>query len=332
MFTLDEPEGSRVISRVREISGIICKPPVEVVTDTTEYTRIHRGQVVRLERRDFFIRGNMYEPRFAMQDQPKFWVKRGYDLDNGRMVILKLGFHEEFITEFGRLRIPCFRSPAKEAQVLRLVKGDSRFMQGETLFDDRDNQVRVIDFINGKTLYGEIFDMTIDHEEYYHTLLPSILLKVARCCDAIRMLHEHGLYHGDIRNDHMVIDEETGDYRWIDFDLCQDYAPYDVWRLGNVMQFVIGKGLNPLYRIRRDSLFPAEVIASLLPSDSGAVYNYRLMNLKKIYPYISDRLNAILMRFSTGCNDPYREVKDLVHDLREAIPDLPAGNSGPSAD
>jgi len=191
MYKLDDQESSHIISRVREISGIVPKPPIEVVTDTTQFTRIYQHQVIRLQSRDFFVRGDVYEPRFGMQDQPKFWVKRGYELESGKMVIIKLEFDEEFISNLGTIKVPCFRSPKKEADVMDLVKGDSRFMQGETLFDDVGNHVRVIDYINGTTLYGKIYDMTIDHEEYYYTELASIMKKVAGSFEAIQMLHDY---------------------------------------------------------------------------------------------------------------------------------------------
>lgn len=323
MFELEGLESSRIISRVREISGIITKPPIEVITDTTQFTRIYQHQIIRLEGRDFFVRGDVYEPRFGMQDQPKFWVKRGYDLNSGNMVIIKLEFNEEFTSNLGTVQVPCFRSPKKEADVIALVKGDSRFMQGETLLDEAGNYVRVIDYIHGATLYGKLYDMTIDHEEYYYTELSSILKKIAGSFEAIEMLHEHNLYHGDIRNDHILIDEETGEYRWIDFDLCQNFEAFDVWRLGNVLQFIVGKGLNPLDQIRRYGEFPADVIASLQPADCGAYYTYRLMNLKKIYPYISEGLNDILMRFSAGSEKRIRILSELVGDLYEIIPTLP---------
>ncbi|MBT4510698.1 MAG: serine/threonine protein kinase [Chloroflexi bacterium] len=323
MIKLNEQESSRIISRIKEISGIIPKSPIEVVTDTTQFTRIYQHQVIRLQGRDFFVRGDVYEPRFGMQDQPKFWVKRGHNLESGRMVIIKLEFHEEFTSNLGTVQVPCFRRPQKEADVMELVKGDRRFMQGETLFDDVGNCVRVIDYINGTTLYGKIYDMTIDHEEYYYTELSSILKKVAGCFEAIEMLHEHKLYHGDIRNDHILIDEQTGEYRWIDFDLCQNFEAFDVWRLGNVLQFVVGKGLNPLDQILRFGDFPDGVVESLGPADCGAYYTYRLMNLRKIYPYISENLNDILMRFSAGSEKRIRILSELVGDLYEAILTLP---------
>ena len=112
MFKLDGQESSCIISRVKEICGIIPKSPIEVVTDTTQFTRIYQHQIIRLQGRDLFVRGDVYEPRFGMQDQPKFWVKRGYDLESGKMVIIKLEFNEEFTSNLGIMKVPCFRNIA----------------------------------------------------------------------------------------------------------------------------------------------------------------------------------------------------------------------------
>jgi len=44
------------------------------------------------------------------------------------------------------------------------------------------------------------------------------------------------------------------------------------------------------------------------------------MNLRKIYPYISKRLNDVLMRFSVGAKKYYATVYELIQDLYEAVP------------
>jgi len=165
MYTLDEKESARIISRVKEISGLSPRSPIQVVTDTTQFTRIYQHQVIRADGRDFFVRGDVYEPRFGMQDQPKYWVKRAYDLADGRMVIIKLEFLEEFIKTLGNATVPCYRDPHKESAVLAAVRGDTRFAQGETLLDEKGNDIRVIEYIPGATLYGRIYDTLRRHPD-----------------------------------------------------------------------------------------------------------------------------------------------------------------------
>ena len=322
MAELTDRDSDRLISRIKEVSGIILEPPIEVVTDTTRYSNIHRGQVIQLEGREFFVSGDVYEPRFGLEDQTKFWVKRGYDLASGHRIIIKFEFYEELVSRVGPFTIPCFRSPKKEAEVLRLVRGDLRFMQGESFLDASGNNVRVMEFVGSKTLFHEIIEMQITHEQYYQTRLAPILYKVVGCCEAIQMLHNHFLCHGDIRNDHILIDDETGEFRWIDFDLHQNFEGFDVLSLGKVLQFVVGMGMNTFYEIRTCGRFPSDVVSSLQPADASIFYSNRLMNLRKLYPYISERLNDILMRFSMGAEKYYATVYELIQDFYKAIPEV----------
>jgi hypothetical protein len=43
----------------------------------------------------------------------------------------------------------------------------------------------------------------------------------------------------------------------------------------------------------------------------------RVANLKKIYPYIPESLNRVLMHFSKGANWFYENTTQLLDDLRE---------------
>jgi hypothetical protein len=325
LFKLSGENSYRLIQRIEELTGFIIEPPIEVVTDTTEYMNIYRGQVIWLEGREFFVRGDVYEPRFGLEDQPKFWVKRAYDLDSGDLKIIKLEFLESFTVTVGPLRIRCYRSPDKEGEVLDLVRDDLRYMQGETIEDDSGNKVRIIDFIKGKTLYDRINEMDIEHEEFYYSYMTPILKQLVPACEAIQLLHEHELCHGDIRNDHLLIDKETGKLRWIDFDLCQNFHDFDVWSMGNVLQFVIGKSLTTFHEIRTSGRFSQETYDSLAVEDASAFYNYRLMNLKKIYPYVDEKLNKILLHFANGATNYYESMFHLINDLGEVVDSLPPG-------
>jgi hypothetical protein len=47
------------------------------------------------------------------------------------------------------------------------------------------------------------------------------------------------------------------------------------------------------------------------------VFNNRVANLKKIYHYIPESLNRVLMHFSKGANWFYENTIQLLDDLRE---------------
>lgn len=317
-------EQERLRNRIVEITGSEPRGRVEIVTDTTSQLNIYRGHVVRLEGREFYVLGDVMEPRFGLDDQPKYWVKKTRALKTGKVTILKLVFFEEFMAHVGPIRIRCFRSPAKESQVLDLVRGDDRFMQGVTLHDEVGNEVRVIDYIHGKKVFDMILDLEMSHEEYYSTQLRSICETFISSMEAIRRLHQANLCHGDIRNDHLIIDRDSGKYRWIDFDLSQHYPDFDVWSFGNVLQFLIGKGMLSFHEVRESDKFAQRIKDSLNDEDASAFYHYRIMNLQKVFPYISEKLNRILLHFSMGANKYYDEIDPLIEDFGGAVADIPS--------
>jgi hypothetical protein len=48
------------------------------------------------------------------------------------------------------------------------------------------------------------------------------------------------------------------------------------------------------------------------------VFHNRVANLKKIYPYIPESLNRVLMHFSAGAQVYYEKTEELLEDLGEA--------------
>jgi hypothetical protein len=51
--------------------------------------------------------------------------------------------------------------------------------------------------------------------------------------------------------------------------------------------------------------------------DLNIVFNNRIANLKKIYPYIPESLNRVLMHFSNSANWFYENTTQLLDDLKE---------------
>ncbi|MEW6366184.1 MAG: serine/threonine-protein kinase [Acidobacteriota bacterium] len=286
-----------------------------VFEDTTNFMAIDRDHVVNLQGEFFLVRCNEHELRFGLEDQPKFWVKRAMSLHTGRLHILKLVIREEFKTRIGSVEIRCYRSEEKEGRVLEYVRGDGRFMQGRTVRDVRGNLVRVIDFIRGPSLINYLHAIPLSHEEYFHERLPGIMPHVISCLRAIQYLHDGGLCHGDIRNDHILIEEETGSYRWIDFDLTQDFSDYDVASIGNILHMVVGKQLTAM----RQLIAAEPGLADCLSHEDGSsFFPHRLMNFRKVYPYIPKKLNDVLMRFSIGTEVFYDSVGQVVADIEDS--------------
>ena len=79
-------------------------------------------------------------------------------------------------------------SRIQRGDIMRLG-GDDRFMQGYTEMDDKENRVRIIDFIRGKSFFNHIYEIAKPHEQYYFEDLPGILRNLMGCIEAIGFLH-----------------------------------------------------------------------------------------------------------------------------------------------
>jgi len=287
-------------------------------TDTSDFFRVEYDDVVILKGRPYLIRHNAKEQGFGLEDEVKFWVKRAIDLENGSLKIMKLVFYERFMSRIGDIEFECFRSPKKEARILELVSGHANFMHGYSIQDEKDNLIRILDFIKGKTLAAHVGDMKMDHEAYYYEQFQGIMDHFFECIQAIRFLHESGERHGDIRRDHILIDQESGHYRWIDFDFNyrhrENIYGYDLFGLGNILVFLVGMGDLLLPDLKKEG-HPS--LSTLSEEDLNLVFNNSVVNLKKIYPYIHESINRVLMHFSRGANWFYENTVQLLDDLGE---------------
>ncbi|RZB34244.1 MAG: hypothetical protein SRB1_00012 [Desulfobacteraceae bacterium Eth-SRB1] len=290
----------------------------KIYKDTSDFFRVEYGSVIVLNEKPFLIQHNAKEGRFGLDDEEKFWVKRSIDLTDGSRKILKLVFHEKFIATIAGIPFECFRSPRKEARILKLVAGHKNFMQGYAVEDEKGNIVRVLDIINGKTIHDYVPNLDLDHKTYFHELFPDILNNYIECIKAVKFLHENGEKHGDIRRDHILIDRNNGDFRWIDFDYNykqrENIYAYDLFGLGNVLIFLTGMGDLMMTDLVNQN-HPA--LSSLTGDDVNIVFHNRVANLKKVYPYIPETLNKVLLHFSRGANWFYDNTSQLLEDLIE---------------
>ncbi|GLI36146.1 hypothetical protein [Desulforhabdus amnigena] len=293
---------------------------LNIFQDTTEYMKIGSGDVLELGGKFYFVRGEEVEGRFGMDGDPKYWVKKVIDLDDGSSKIVKLVFFESFFLQLGTESIKCFRSPQKEARILEKIRNDPYFMQGFNVQDKAGNSVRIIDRIQGKRFFDYILDLAMDHEAYFYNKFPEIFDNILLCIEAIRRLHSYKELHGDIRNDHIFIDKETGIYKWIDFDYTYDWAenPFgvDLFGLGNVLLLTIGGGFHTVQDLSACGPEGMQLKTCLTEDDMSLFFKHRVMNLKKLFPYIPDEMNHILLHFSHGAEVFYESTEELLHDLK----------------
>jgi hypothetical protein len=84
---------------------------------------------------------------------------------------------------------------------------------------------------------------------------------------------------------------------------------------------VVGKGEHTFHEVAagRQSLVPGAILTR---QDASALFKYRIMNLAKLFPWISPELSDILMHFSYGTQVFYETVKALLNDLQPVVESL----------
>lgn len=292
---------------------------INIITDTSDFFRVDYGDVVVLNERPYLMRNYEREGRFGIDEQPKFWVRRALDLSDGSLKVMKMVFHETFSVHVGGIVFDCVRSPRKEARILDLVRGNPSFMQGFSVEDAAGNIVRVVDYIHGTTLDKYVSGLNKEHEEYFHSDFPALLDDFIGLVRGIKYLHEQGEKHGDIRRDHIIMDRREGRCRWIDFDFNywhrEHMYGYDIFGLGNVVVFLTGQGDWTIQELA-GSDHPAR--ENITAEDMNIVFRNRIVNLKKMFPYIPDALNNLLLHFAAGAPVFYDNTAQFLDDLGEA--------------
>ncbi len=290
--------------------------------DTTNFLSIDCGDEILIDGKRYKVTGHAREGRFGMTD-PKFWVKLAQDSETGEKKIIKLAFFETFEISLGGVKIHCFRSPDKEAEILETVKTHSHFMQGESFRDPKGNNIRVLDLVRGPNFYVYIDSLKKDHEDYFNTTLPGILKKLVKQFEAIRFLHFHGYRHGDIRNDHIIVENDTGNHVWIDFDYdfeaTENPFGLDIFGLGNILLYAVGKGYHDFHTISSETSTYRDLKDRLTTEDFSILNQWRLTNLRKLYPYIPKVLNDILLHFSKGSDVFYETTEEIIEDLNRCL-------------
>ncbi len=302
----------------------------EIITDTSNFFQVRNDDVVILGGTPFWIRGYEREGRFGLEDEPKYWVRRAIDLEDGSTKIIKLEFREEFETSIGDIVIKRFRSPRKEARILDLVREHRNFMHGRWVLDAAGNNVRILDFIRGRRFDEIIAERGTDHGDYFRRTFPEVLAQYVELVRAIKFLHDRGEKHGDIRRDHIIRDLDGGSNRWIDFDYNylhgESMFRFDLQGLGNILIFLAGGGdvlVPDLSRTNR------ELYVTLTPDDISISFGNRVANLRKIFPYLPDSLNLILLHFSAGAKVFYDDTGQMLDDLAGATADVASLTGGP---
>jgi len=290
--------------------------------DTTSFMSIDVDDEILVAGRKFRVTGHAREYRFGLDD-PKMWVKWVREVETGVRKIAKLPFLESFITSLGGVKIRCFRSPDKEGQILEYVRGHPHFMQGRAFADVKGNNVRILEVLYGTDFFTYIDNLNMTYQDYFDKYLPGILRKLIKSCEAIQHLHLNGMKHGDIRNDHVIIEGESGNFVWIDFDYDYENTenPFalDIFGLGNVLIYAVGKGFHTLHNIQHNSIKYKDLFERLEKEDFSLLDRWLFVNIRKFYPVIPRDLNDILMHFARGSHLYYEMVGEIIEDLNRCL-------------
>lgn len=294
-----------------------------LIQDVSNFYAIDSGDILHMNGQAYKVIGHAKEQRFGIED-PKFWVKKVINQKTKDIQYLKFAFFETFQINLGGVEINCFRSPEKEEKILDLVEGHSLFMQGKSFRDEKGNSIRVLDVVRGQNFLqylGKFSDMT--YPVYFRTILPDILQNLSRTFEAISFLHRNGFKHGDIRNDHLFVETATGNYVWIDFDYDYETTenPFslDIFGLGNILTYAIGKGFHTVYMIQNNKEIYGDLLHRLTDADFSLLDQRRLVNLKKLYPMIPSTMNNILMHFSKQTEIFYEMVDEIIEDINRCV-------------
>ena len=136
----------------------------KIITDTSDFFKVDYNDVCELDGIPYLMLNYTREGRFGLDDEPKYWVRKAVDLLSGSRKIIKLVFHEEIEARIGDIVFKCVRSPSKEADILKVVKGHPNFMQGTAVQDEAGNIIRILENIRGKQLDQIVNKLNEDHE------------------------------------------------------------------------------------------------------------------------------------------------------------------------
>lgn len=288
----------------------------------SDFFAIDCGDDICVGGRCYRVTGHAKERRFGIED-PKFWVKRAFDKETGERKYIKFAFFESFVTTLAGVQIQCFRSPDKEGEILDLVRGHPHFMQGRGYVDENGSNIRVLEPVQGSDYLAYVDSFQVPYEVYARDILPRLLEKLVKAFEAIDFLHRHGHRHGDIRNDHLYIEHYSGNLVWIDFDydFLAKENPFslDLFGLGNILAYTIGKGFHNYYMIANDAYTYGNLVEKLAPEDFSLLDKRRFINIRKLYPSVPKTLNDILMHFSSGAEVYYEFTSELIEDLYRCL-------------
>lgn len=89
----------------------------------------------------------------------------------------------------------------------------------------------------------------------------------------------------------------------------------DLFGLGNILLFLIGRQTFRSRDVLNSPDMGEKIMATITEKDLSLLSQDRIYNLQKLFPYIPDALNNILLHFTVGAPLFYDSVDELYDDL-----------------
>jgi len=96
----------------------------------------------------------------------------------------------------------------------------------------------------------------------------------------------------------------------------------DLYGLGNILLFTAGKGFHNLPDLTACGPEGMKIRSCLEKADMSLFFKHRIANLQKLFPYIPDSLNYVLLHFSQGATVFYDHTDELLEDLSACRRDI----------
>jgi len=87
----------------------------------------------------------------------------------------------------------------------------------------------------------------------------------------------------------------------------------------NLINYAVSKGIITFDMILKSEDFTDYVKQSLSTDDASAFYQYRIMNLGKLYPYIPKGLQTLLKSFTLKPNRYFTGISEFMEAYHEVL-------------
>ena len=100
-----------------------------------------------------------------------------------------------------------------------------------------------------------------------------------------------------------------------DFYLPERPFALDLFGLGNILLFLVGRQTFRRHDVLTHPEMGEKILATITENDLSLLSQDRIYNMQKLFPYVPDALNNILLHFTVGAPLFYDTVDEFYDDL-----------------